>query len=135
MRLYYHHAALGCKRLFSPNAIEGEFLVCGFACLWQHDDAALAKQMIEKIEHAGAGRNANLSFTKCASDHGALPIVNHWSVGRIATDLRRQQHPGCQRRDFITTAIFAQFSAKVLLRHAVTAKRYSTCSAPSNCVG
>ena len=27
--------------------------MCGFACLWQHDDAALAKRMIEKIEHRG----------------------------------------------------------------------------------
>lgn len=27
--------------------------MCGFACLWQHDDEALAKRMIEKIEHRG----------------------------------------------------------------------------------
>jgi len=27
--------------------------VCGFACLWRHDDEALAKRMIEKIEHRG----------------------------------------------------------------------------------
>ena len=27
--------------------------MCGFACLWQHDDVALAKRMIEKIEHRG----------------------------------------------------------------------------------
>jgi asparagine synthase (glutamine-hydrolysing) len=27
--------------------------MCGFACLWRHDDEALAKRMIEKIEHRG----------------------------------------------------------------------------------
>jgi len=27
--------------------------MCGFACLWQHDDQDLAKRMIEKIEHRG----------------------------------------------------------------------------------
>ena len=27
--------------------------MCGFACLWQHDDEALARRMIEKIEHRG----------------------------------------------------------------------------------
>ena len=27
--------------------------MCGFACLWQHDDEALVKRMIEKIEHRG----------------------------------------------------------------------------------
>ena len=27
--------------------------MCGFACLWQHDDETLAKRMIEKIEHRG----------------------------------------------------------------------------------
>lgn len=27
--------------------------MCGFACLWQHDDENLAKRMIEKIEHRG----------------------------------------------------------------------------------
>ena len=27
--------------------------MCGFACLWKHDDEALAKRMIEKIEHRG----------------------------------------------------------------------------------
>ena len=27
--------------------------MCGFACLWQHDDERLAKRMIEKIEHRG----------------------------------------------------------------------------------
>ena len=27
--------------------------MCGFACLWRHDDETLAKRMIEKIEHRG----------------------------------------------------------------------------------
>ena len=27
--------------------------MCGFACLWQHNDETLAKRMIEKIEHRG----------------------------------------------------------------------------------
>lgn len=27
--------------------------MCGFACLWRHDDEALAKRMIERIEHRG----------------------------------------------------------------------------------
>jgi len=27
--------------------------MCGFACLWKHDDEALATRMIEKIEHRG----------------------------------------------------------------------------------
>jgi asparagine synthase (glutamine-hydrolysing) len=27
--------------------------MCGFVCLWQHDDEALARRMIEKIEHRG----------------------------------------------------------------------------------
>ena len=27
--------------------------MCGFACLWHHDDEALARRMIEKIEHRG----------------------------------------------------------------------------------
>lgn len=37
----------------AASKFEGEFLVCGFACLWRHDDEALAKRMIEKIEHRG----------------------------------------------------------------------------------
>ena len=47
--------ALGCKRLLSLLLIEGEFPVCGFACLLQHDDTALAKRMIRKVEHPGGG--------------------------------------------------------------------------------
>ena len=43
-----------CQELcFLEYPISGELLVCGFACLWQHDDQTLAKRMIEKIEHRG----------------------------------------------------------------------------------
>ena len=36
------------------------FFVCGFACLWQHDDVALAKRLIEKIEPTEADIGDNL---------------------------------------------------------------------------
>jgi asparagine synthase (glutamine-hydrolysing) len=43
-----------CQELcFLEYPISGELFVCGFACLWQHDDQTLAKRMIEKIEHRG----------------------------------------------------------------------------------
>ena len=43
-----------CQDLcFLEYPISGELFVCGFACLWQHDDPTLAKRMIEKIEHRG----------------------------------------------------------------------------------